>query len=131
MNQRPRPGRCSPKPGNRPKGALNGAPFFMGTVHGASAEHQPETRGKPAGTTRPAEAEASDHRHRGAGCSLQLAGQLKGPGHRHEAQLADGLAAAAEVDGVALVAVGLDAIRVDVHHQSPDLAAEGGADRHR
>jgi len=51
--------------------------------------------------------------------------------HRYEVQLAGGLAAAAEVDGVAFVAVGLDAIRVDVHHQAADLAAKSCADNHR
>jgi hypothetical protein len=30
-----------------------------------------------------------------------------------------------------LVAIGLDAIRVDVHHQGANLAAGSGADRHR
>jgi hypothetical protein len=80
---------------------------------------------------RPAEAPASDHRHRGAKAALELTGQLMGTGHGHGAQLADGLAAAADVDGEALMGIGLDAIRVDVHHQGADLAARSGADRHR
>ena len=53
-----------------------------------------------------------------------------GTGHEHVAELAHGLAAAAVVDGEALVAVGLDATLVEVHHQAEDLAAGSGADRH-
>ena len=54
-----------------------------------------------------------------------------GVGHGLVAKLADGLAAAADVDGEALVGKGLDAIGIDVHHQGADLAAGSGADRHR
>ena len=46
-----------------------------------------------------------------------------GTGHEHGAELADGLAAADEVDGEALMGIGPDAIRVDVHHHGADLAA--------
>ena len=86
---------------------------------------------QPAGIPRPAEACASDHRHRGAKAALELLGQLMGASHGHVSGLADGLAAAADVDGEALVGKGLDAIGVDVHHQGADLAAGSGADRYR
>jgi hypothetical protein len=52
---------------------------------------------------------ASAHQHLGAKAALQLLGQLMGASHGHGAELADGLAAAADVDGVALMAIGLDA----------------------
>lgn len=54
-----------------------------------------------------------------------------GTGHGHVGELADGLAAAADVDGEALVAKSLDSIRVDVHHEGAYLAVVSGADRHR
>ncbi len=66
-------------------------------------------QGKPTRRPRPAETRASDHRHRGAKAALQLLGQLLGADHGHGAELADGLAAAADVDGVALMAIGFDA----------------------
>ena len=52
-----------------------------------------------------------------------------GLGHGHEANLFDGLATTAQGDIEALMAKGLDAIGIDVHHQGADLAAGNGADR--
>ena len=49
---------------------------------------------------------------------------------RDEAQLPDGLAATAEGDHLALMAIGLDAIRIDMQHQGTDGAAGTGGDRH-
>ena len=54
-----------------------------------------------------------------------------GTGHEQVVELAHGLAAAAHKDGEALVAIGLDAIGVDMHHQGADLTAGSCADRHR
>jgi hypothetical protein len=75
----------------------------------------------------PAEARASDRRHRGAEAPLELASELMGAGHGNVAELADGLAAAAHTGGEALVATRLDAILADLHHQGADLAAESVA----
>ena len=44
-----------------------------------------------------------------------------GAGHGHIAELLDRLAAAADRLGDALVAIGLDAIGIDVHDQAADL----------
>ena len=85
---------------------------------------------KPAGNPRPAEARASEHRHGGAKPPLQLASEGMGPLGGDEAHLFDGLTAAAKGNCVALMAIGLDAIGIDMHHQSTDLAAGTGGDRH-
>ena len=53
-------------------------------------------------------------------CSLR---QSMGPLSGNEAHLFDGLAAAANGNREALMAIGLDAIGIDMHHQSTDLAA--------
>ena len=53
-----------------------------------------------------------------------------GLGHGHEADLLDRLTATAEGDIEALMAIGLDAIGIDMHHQGADFAAGGLADRH-
>ena len=74
---------------------------------------------------------ASNHRHRGAEAALEPPGQLRCTVHGHGAKLAHGLAAAANEDGEALVAIGLDAIWEDVHYQGADLAAASGADHQR
>ena len=66
---------------------------------------------------------ASDHRHRSAKAALQLAAQSMGAGHRHIAELLDRLTATADGLGDALVAIGLDAIGIDVHDQAADFAA--------
>ena len=71
-----------------------------------------------------------DHRDGGVGPALQLAGQLMGFGHGHKADLFDGLTATAQGDIEALMAKGLDAIWIDMHHQGTDFAAGGLADRH-
>jgi hypothetical protein len=73
---------------------------------------------------------ASKHRHRGAKPPLQLASESMGPLSGNEAHLFDGLAAAAKGHCVALMAIGLDAIWIDMHHQSTDLAAGTGGDPH-
>ena len=73
---------------------------------------------------------ASDHRHRGAKAALQLAGEGMGAGHGQIAELLDRLTAAADGLGDALMAIGLDAIRIDVHDQAADFAAGSFADRH-
>ncbi len=80
---------------------------------------------------RPSIAPPSEHRHRGDAAALQLAGQLESTSHRHVAQLADELAPPADVNGKDLMAIGLDAIWVDVPHQATDLAAGSGVDRHK
>ena len=54
-----------------------------------------------------------------------------GAGHGHIAELLDRLAAAGDGLGDALMAIGLDAIRIDVHDQAADFAAGSFADRHR
>ena len=69
---------------------------------------------KPARRSWPAAALASEHRHRGARAALELAGQLMGKGHGYVAELFDWLAAAPDELGDALVAMGLDAIGIDV-----------------
>ena len=86
-------------------------------------------RSRPARKPQPAEALASDHRHRGARAALQLAGQGLGAGHGHIAELLDRLAAAADGLGDALMAIGLDAIGLDVEHEGADFAT-GSGDRH-
>jgi hypothetical protein len=102
-------------------------PFCVGCgLRGAergrrSTEEKPACRREPL----PAEAPAPHHRPRAPKAALQLAGQHKGTGHGHGPDLAHGFAAAAKKGGEALVAIGLDAIRVGVHHQGADLA--GGA----
>jgi len=53
-----------------------------------------------------------------------------GPLSGNEAHLFDGLAAATKGHRVALMAIALDAIWIDMHHQSTDLAAGTGGDRH-
>ena len=53
-----------------------------------------------------------------------------GPLGGDEAHLFDGLTAAAKGNCVALMAISLDAIGIDMHHQSTDLAAGTGGDRH-
>lgn len=53
---------------------------------------------------RPAETPTPNQRHRDANAAQQLPGQLMGTGHRHETDLAHGLAAAALKGGEALVA---------------------------
>jgi hypothetical protein len=79
---------------------------------------------------RPAEAPASEHRHRGAELALQLAGQRMGTGCGHVPDLFDRLAAAAHRLGDPLMAIGLDPIGIDVQHQGADFAAGGGGNRH-
>jgi hypothetical protein len=49
---------------------------------------------------------------------------------RNEAHLFDGLASTTKGHRVALMAIGLDAIWIDMYHQSTDLAAGSGGDRH-
>ena len=51
-------------------------------------------------------------------------------GHGHVTELFDWLAAAPDERGDVLVAMGLDAIWIDVEHQGADFAAGSGADRH-
>jgi hypothetical protein len=80
---------------------------------------------------RPAEATASDHRHRGARGTLQLAGYLVRLGQRHVAKLLHRLAAATHGDRDAHMRMHLDLIGPEVQHHGTDFAAEGGADRHR
>jgi hypothetical protein len=72
----------------------------------------------------------SEHRHRGAKPPLQLARQGMGPLSGNEAHLLDRLASTTKGDCVALMAIGLDAIWIDMHHQSTDLAAGTGGDCH-
>ena len=62
-------------------------------------------------------------------CSFLVSSWARATGHK--AELAQGLAAAALKYVEVLVAIGLDAIRVDVHHQGSDLAAGSGADHRR
>lgn len=81
---------------------------------------------KPARKTQPATALASEHRHRGAWAALELADQLMGKGHGHVADFFDRLAAAPDGLGDALMAMGLDAIWIDVEHQGADFAAGSG-----
>lgn len=50
-----------------------------------------------------------------------------GKGHGHVTELFDWLAAAPDERGDALVAMGLDAIGIDVEHQGADFAAGSGA----
>lgn len=57
-------------------------------------------------------------------------GQLMGAGYVHGPELADRLPAAAHKDGATLVAIDLDAIGVDVHQQSTNLAERISEDRH-
>ena len=53
-----------------------------------------------------------------------------GPLGGNEAHLFDRLASTTKEHRVALMAIGLDAIWIDMHHQSTDLAAGTGGDRH-
>ena len=118
------PDRASPESGNRPKGPPHGGPFFLGMFH-------PEVQGEAGREPRPAEAAASDHRHRGARGALQLAGHLVGLGQGHVTELLHRLAAAAHGDRDAHMRVHLVLIGPEVEHHGTDFAAEGGADRHR
>ena len=81
--------------------------------------------------SRPDEAQASEHRH---GCSkppLQLASESMGLLSRDEAHLFNGLASTTKVHHLALMAILFDAIGIDMHRQSTDLAAGTGGDRHQ
>ena len=49
---------------------------------------------------------------------------------RNEAHLFNGLASTTKGNSVALMAILLDAIGIDMHHQGTDLAAGTGGDRH-
>ena len=71
----------------------------------------------------------SEHRDGGAKAALEFAGQSKGLLSGDEAQLFDGLPAAAHGGGDALVAIGLDAIWIGVEHQGAELTAGGGGNR--
>ena len=113
-------GGASPIPATGPRALLTGGPS-----HG-KASVQEETGREP----RQAEARASEHRHGGAKPPLQLASEGMGPLGGDEAHLFDGLTATAKGNCVALMAIGLDAIGIDMHHQSTDLAAGTGGDRH-
>ena len=53
-----------------------------------------------------------------------------GPLGGDEAHLFDGLASTTKGNSVALMAILLDAIGIDMHHQGTDLAAGTGGDRH-
>ena len=52
----------------------------------------------------------------------------RGPLSGDQAQLLDGLAATAEGRGVALMAIGLDAIGIDVQHKGAEGSAPFGMD---
>ena len=71
-----------------------------------------------------------EHRDGGAKATLEFAGQGKGLLSGDQAQLFDGLTAAAHGGGDALMAIGLDAIWIGVEHQGAELTAGSGGACH-
>jgi len=72
----------------------------------------------------------SDHRDGGALSALEIPGHGIGIFSRDQAELFDGLTAATDGGGDALMAIGLYAIWVGVKHQEADLAAGSGGAGH-
>ena len=72
----------------------------------------------------------SEHQDGGTKAPLEFAGQGKGLLSGDQAQLYDGLTAAAHGGGDALLAIGLDAIGIGMQNQGAELTAESGGACH-
>jgi len=72
----------------------------------------------------------SEHQDGGTKAPLEFAGQGKGLLSGDQAQLYDGLTAAAHGGGDALLAIGLDAIGIGMQNQGAELTAGSGGACH-